>query len=70
MYAEFIQKVTKGQTHDGSMSQNTFHVVYKPCAKCHAFIKKVHNYFLCSSTNLSTMGHTFLHVNLAFYPSD
>ena len=34
------KKVTKGQIHDGSISQNTFHVVYKSCAKCHAFIKK------------------------------
>ena len=34
------KKITKGQIHDGSISQNTFHEVYKPCAKCHAFIKK------------------------------
>ena len=40
MYVEFVQKVTKGQIHDGSISQNTLYEVYKLYAKCHTFIKK------------------------------
>ena len=50
MDVEFAQKVTKGQICDGSISQNIFYDMQKLCAKCHAFVKKVHNYLLYSST--------------------
>ena len=33
----------KSQIHGGSISQYAFHEVYKPCAKCHTFIKKCTN---------------------------
>ena len=39
MYVEFVQKVTKGQIHDGSISQNTLYEVYKLYAKCHTLSK-------------------------------
>ena len=47
MHVKLAQKVTKGQIHDGSISQNNFHDVYKICAKFHAFIIKrtIDSYF-------------------------
>ena len=40
MHVKLAQKVTKGQIHDGSISQNNCHDLYKICAKFYAFITK------------------------------
>ena len=60
MHVTLARKVTRGQIHDGSVSQNELHMVYKVCAKFHAFIKKytIQSFlWVCSSTNRKDTDH-------------